>query len=238
MMGFGSILADGAAGTLSPLQQHHVESMLTGADRMLALVNDLLDFSKLQAGKFSLDLQPTAVNCLIKATVASLRPLAQKAGVTLELELEDDIHAVLDPQRLTQILTNLIGNGLKFAPGGTVRLQVACRGDHVSFRVGDDGIGIAQEDLPKLFVRFQQVDMSNTRAANGTGLGLAISKALVDAHHGTIGVESKQFEGSTFWFTLPLQPAELFSEEVGTRTGSGEAGSVAMPEGAGSVGNA
>jgi PAS domain S-box-containing protein len=221
IMGFASILADGAAGVVTPIQQHHVESILNGADRMLALVNDLLDFSKLQAGKFSLDLVPSALNVLVEEAVAALAPLAAKAGVKLELDLEPDLHAVLDPQRLTQILTNLVSNGIKFAPHGTVRVAMACNGDDVEFRIGDNGIGIAAEDLPKLFVRFQQLDMSKTRSVGGTGLGLAISKGLVDAHHGTIGVESTTLEGSTFWFKLPF-------EDFGLSEGKAQKSSVAV----------
>jgi two-component system sensor histidine kinase BaeS len=132
--------------------------------------------------------------------------LAAEKGLTLTLAASPALGTfVTDEAKLRQILLNLVGNAIKFTPaGGTVTLTVARDDGMVRFEVVDTGIGIAAADLPKLFQRFGQLDMSPTRSKGGTGLGLAISKALVEAHGGAIGVTSTPGAGSTFWFTLPL----------------------------------
>jgi signal transduction histidine kinase len=114
----------------------------------------------------------------------------------------------VDPQRVRQILVNLLGNAIKFTePGGTVALSARMDGDAVRLEVADTGVGISPENQKKLFSPFTQLDMSATRRAGGTGLGLSISKALVEAHGGHIGVTSAVGKGSTFWFTLPVKAA-------------------------------
>ncbi|MNS29823.1 Alkaline phosphatase synthesis sensor protein PhoR [compost metagenome] len=112
-----------------------------------------------------------------------------------------------DPQRLTQVLLNLVGNAIKFTPeGGRIAVTLDRDEGHLAIRVTDTGIGIAEADLPRLFKPFSQLDVGNTRSTTGTGLGLSIAKALVEAHSGQIGVESEPGRGSTFWVRLPLAP--------------------------------
>jgi signal transduction histidine kinase len=211
--GFGSILADGVAGELSDTQLAYLNKMLAGADVLLALVNDLLDMSRIQAGKFTLSPEPIALAPVLEEAVASLAPLAEQKRQRLDLAIAPDLPTlVADRQRLSQVVVNLVGNAIKFTPdGGTIRLSGALEleggnGSPAALRVAvtDNGPGIAPEDQPKVFRRFTQLDMSTTRPSGGTGLGLSISKALVEAHGGTIGVESERGRGSTFWFTLPL----------------------------------
>jgi two-component system sensor histidine kinase BarA len=180
--------------------------MLRGADTLLSLVNDLLDMSRIQAGKFTLTPAAVSVPQVIDEVVTQLRPLAERKEQQLRVEVAPGLPTLLaDPQRLAQILTNLINNAIKFTErGGTVMVRCRQDGDRMLCEVEDTGIGIAPGDLSKLFQRFTQLDMSPTRGAGGTGLGLAISKSLVEAHGGKIGVRSVLGRGSTFWFALPL----------------------------------
>jgi PAS domain S-box-containing protein len=204
IMGFASILEDEVPGPLNPQQLDAVGRILSGADRMIVLVDDLLDFARMQAGQFELTLEPTDYGQIITETIASLRPLAAQKSLTLAIEGMVTHAVTMDARRVLQILTNLIANAIKFTNTGGVRVQVFEHGQTLVTEVTDTGCGIAEEDLPKLFTRFQQLDMSKTRVAGGTGLGLAIVKALVEAHGGVIEVESAPERGSTFRFVLPL----------------------------------
>jgi PAS domain S-box-containing protein len=203
--GFASVLDDEVPGPLNALQHAYVGKILTGADRMLLLVNDLLDAAKLQAGKFDLAPQPTAYLPVVEEVVATLRPLADRHELRLDVLIEAEAVPVIDGPRVVQVLTNLVGNAIKFTPkGGRVTVRAFVRGDELVTQVMDTGRGIADSDIPRLFQRFEQLDMSATREAGGTGLGLTICKALVEAHGGAIGVLSERGRGSTFWFTLPM----------------------------------
>jgi signal transduction histidine kinase len=208
--GFGSILADGLGGELTAQQRHYVEKMLVGADRLLALIDDLLDFSRIRAGKFSLARRELEARSVLAESCDLLRDAASQAGIRLACDLDGPplrLHG--DPQRLGQVLVNLLGNAIKFTPrGGTVTARVKTRGEMAYFEVEDTGQGIAPGDLTRLFQRFGQLDTSNTRQARGTGLGLAIVKSLVEAHGGQVGVESTLGRGSTFWFTIPIARKE------------------------------
>jgi signal transduction histidine kinase len=204
--GFASLLEAGLAGPLTPDQEEHVAWILKGAERLLGLINDLLDLSAIQAGTFRLERRPVELCPLVDEVLSSLGPLAARKRLSLAIDCPDELPLVqADDRRLIQILDNLIGNGLKFVPeGGSIRVRLAREGDFLRCEVADDGPGIAPADLPRLFRRFSQLDMSTTREQGGTGLGLSISKALVEAHGGSIGVESEVGRGAAFWFTLPL----------------------------------
>jgi signal transduction histidine kinase len=171
---------------------------------MLALVDDLLDFARIRAGSFSLAPELAAFDVLVEDTAASVRPLAEAKGLTIRVETDRGLMARVDVQRVTQVVTNLLSNAIKFTErGGTVRVTCRAEGGRVHCEVTDTGCGIAEADIPRLFRRFQQLDMSTTRQAGGAGLGLSIAKALVEAHAGDIGVRSRLGEGSTFYFSLP-----------------------------------
>jgi signal transduction histidine kinase len=202
--GFASTLADEVQGQLNSAQREAVHKILNGSERMLLLVDDLLDYAKIQSGRFELGPQPTSYGPLVSEAVALMRALADPKGITLETDVRVDGKPNFDGARVIQVLTNLLSNAVKFTEaGGTVSVRAYRRDDVVVTEVRDNGLGIAAEDMPKLFTRFQQLDMGNSRRAGGTGLGLAICKALVEAHGGGIGVESTPGAGSTFWFTLP-----------------------------------
>jgi two-component system OmpR family sensor kinase/two-component system sensor histidine kinase BaeS len=138
----------------------------------------------------------------------SLASLASQKQLALSLDVAPDLPPmVADPQRLGQVLTNLISNAIKFTPpGGQIQVAARQERDHVLCEVVDTGDGIRPDDLPRLFQRFTQLDMSTTRQKGGTGLGLSICKAIVEAHGGHIGVRSELGKGSSFWFTLPFSP--------------------------------
>jgi PAS domain S-box-containing protein len=208
IMGFASILDDEVAGPLSEDQHDYLQRILYGSERMLHLVDDLLDFAKMQAGKLVLMPREVPYGPIVDEVVRALTPLANQKGVTLVADVDVAEPPCLDDQRVVQVLTNLVNNGIKFTPqGGQVAVHAWLEGDMVVTEVTDSGKGICADDLPQLFVRFKQLDMSATREAGGTGLGLSITKALVEAHGGEISVSSLgSGQGSTFRFSLPVRP--------------------------------
>ena len=203
--GFASILEDEVSGPLNAEQHAHIERILDGGERLLGLVNDLLDYARLEAGNFRADPVPLALAPLVDRVIADLQPLARQRRLTLARDVSPGLPVTLaDPLRLEQVLYNLIGNAIKFTPeGGSVHVAAAAEGERVRLSVIDTGIGIPPEALPRLFDRFYQVDSSPTRPFGGTGLGLAITRSLIEVMNGEIGVESEVGKGSTFWFTLP-----------------------------------
>ncbi|MDB5098104.1 MAG: sensor signal transduction histidine kinase [Cyanobacteria bacterium RYN_339] len=205
IMGFSSLLQDEVVGPLNPQQLDYMGKILNGADRMLMLVNDLLDFAKLQAGKFDMDCHPTPYAPLVMDVVATMEPLAEDKDIRLRTEVDVPMLPYLDGPRVIQVLTNLLSNAIKFTPAhGEVHITARVEGQELVTEVTDTGLGIEEQDLPKVFEKFKQLDMTATRQAGGTGLGLSISKALVEAHGGQIGVTSVPGQGSTFWYRLPL----------------------------------
>lgn len=204
--GFGSELEDGMVGPLNEQQLAYVGHMMNGADRLLRLIDDLLDIARMEAGYFNLEVMEVDPLALVREVLESLEPKFEQKRLVVECELSPDLPLIPgDPFRIGQVLSNLLSNAMKFTPeGGTIRVYSRVADERVLVEVSDSGIGIKEEDLPKLFTRFYQVQGA-TKGVRGTGLGLAIAKALVEAHGGTIGVRSEWGEGSTFWFALPLR---------------------------------
>ncbi len=173
-------------------------------DHLLHLINDLLDLSRIEAGKLDLRPEPLPLASAVGEVLDHLRLKAQERGITLIDETGAlQVHA--DPLRLRQILINLIGNAIKFTEGGQITVRARMLDGHAEVSVVDTGIGIPEADLPEIFDKFRQVDSSSTRKAGGTGLGLAITRSLVALHGGVISVESQPGAGSTFTFTLPKE---------------------------------
>jgi PAS domain S-box-containing protein len=206
IMGFGSVLDDEVVGPLTPDQRKYTSRILGGAETLLALINDLLDMSRIQAGKFQLTPRRMRIEDVVAEVANNLEPLAERKRLSLTVECAAELPMVdADPQRVTQILSNLVGKAIKFThEAGRIAIAVSLEAAHLRCEVSDTGIGIAPGDIGKLFKPFTQLETGNTRSGSGTGLGLSISKALIDAHNGHIGVESTPGEGSMFWFTLPL----------------------------------
>ncbi|MGA9382810.1 MAG: ATP-binding protein, partial [Phormidium sp.] len=174
------------------------------ADRLVRLVNDILDLERLELNKVTLDSQWCDANNLMQQSVQALRHLAEESQITLQLE-PISIQIWADPDRIIQTLVNLLSNAIKFSPPeSTVKLSAQEQSDRILFQVQDCGRGIPADKLETIFGRFQQVDASDSRTKGGTGLGLAICRNIVQQHGGRIWVESVLGEGSTFYFTLPI----------------------------------
>jgi PAS domain S-box-containing protein len=217
VLGYSEFLEDELAGALNAQQHAFVGEIQAGARRLVRLVDDLLDYARLEAGTFRLMPREVDIRDTIAEVVSSLRPLATAKRIELGLFLPNEHCPVyVDPQRINQVVTNLLGNAIKFTQeGGQVNIVHECEGVGVRVSICDNGIGIPQSHLDRLFDKFYQVDPSTTREKGGAGLGLSIAKALVDAHGGEIGVESLPGVGSNFFFTLPINTSkpEPCSEE-------------------------
>ena len=170
---------------------------------LLTLINDLLDVSKIEAGKMMLNNEIISVPLFVEKIISSVIPLAREKGINIEIDVSDmDVYA--DATRLKQILLNLLSNSVKFTDEGIIEVKASNHGEWVDFKVKDSGCGMKREDLPHIFEVFRQVDGSSTRSTSGTGLGLAITKKLVEMHGGAISVESELGVGTTFSFSLPV----------------------------------
>lgn len=209
VVGYAELLEDEISGSLTQHQREFVRQIQLGSTRLEYLLNDLLDFARLEAGTFRLRCEATDASAKVKEVVESLRPLAEAAALDLRVICPDEpLVLVMDGQRMGQVVINFVSNALKFTPPrGRIEIRIGLDGESLRCEVEDTGEGIVREDLPKLFKRFSQLK-GGVAKGKGTGLGLAISKALVEAHGGSIGVESTPGVGSTFWFTLPMQPSE------------------------------
>jgi CheY-like chemotaxis protein len=183
----------------------------SSADMLRAVISDVLDFSKIESAQLELERIPVAVGAELQAVVRVLEPGAAERGTTLELERGPAVPEWIqgDPTRLRQIMTNLVGNAVKFTEGGSVRCRLFAEREMLSFEVSDTGLGMTRETVARLFRPFMQGDSTTTRKFGGTGLGLVITRRLVEAMGGQISVESERGRGSRFTVTLPfvLAPA-------------------------------
>lgn len=209
IIGFSQLLLRRSKGTLTTSQMDMVERILNNGKNLLELLNDILDLSKIEAGRLELKPEPFNLNHIVNATVEELRSLADEKHLSLQVKVEPpDVQVVNDPSRLRQVLVNLLSNAIKFTEAGGVWVNVSLfSSDRITIIVRDTGIGIAQEQLKQIFEPFRQVDQTTTRKHPGTGLGLAITDSLVQMMQGRISVESQVGKGSTFRVDLPRQLA-------------------------------
>jgi len=195
-------LQDGALDD-PPAARRFIDQIQIEVDALSQMATELLELSRIESGQLALDLKPVVVHDLLLAASKRMSLQADRAGLTLRVECHADLPQVqIDLQRLEQVLVNLIHNAVKFTrPGGEIVLFAEASYGEVRFGVRDTGIGIPEEDVPRIFERFYRVDKSRT--GSGTGLGLSIAKHIVEAHGGKIWAESLQGRGSTFYFTIP-----------------------------------
>jgi PAS domain S-box-containing protein len=199
------LLEGGGVTNLPPAALNLLRIARNNCDRLVRLLNDMLDLDKIEAGKLALRVVSLDAAELVGATLDELRPMAEQRAISLveDVSLVPTVNG--DRDRLIQVLTNLVSNAIKFSPAAAkITVSVSAVDQGVRFAVHNPGPGIAAHDLPRLFGRFQQLDGSDRRRHGGTGLGLAIAKAIVEQHGGAIGVESAPRVGTTFWFSLPV----------------------------------
>ncbi len=203
--GFVDIILMGKTGQINDLQRDFLTTVKQSTASLQRLIDDLLEFSRMEAGQIKLKPQMISIYDVVERTVEQLAPLAQEGGLTLINEVPEAIPLIeADPMRIEQVVTNLVSNAIKFTPAeGSIRIFAEEAGEQMHVTVKDTGIGIPEEEQDKIFQRFYQVDSSVTRAYRGAGLGLTICKFIVEYHHGRIWVESQVDTGSTFHFVLP-----------------------------------
>lgn len=207
---------------LIPKQQEYTQVIQESGQHLLNLINDILDLSKLEAGKMSLEDIHFNMSSLVEGSIRSFMPKIMEKNLQIENFIDPNIPDILlgDPMRLRQIILNLISNAVKFTNQGKIRVEVSAfilegKQTGIKFSVTDTGMGIAQENISCLFQSFAQADTSITRKYGGTGLGLAICKGLIELMGGNIGVESERGVGSIFWFTIPLKQSDSLINKMG-----------------------
>jgi signal transduction histidine kinase len=209
IIGFSQVLRDGLFGEVNAKQEEYLEDILTSANHLLALINDVLDLSKVEAGQVQLELAPFSLEDALERGVSMVREQATKGGVQVTLHANDGVDILTgDERRVRQVVFNLLSNAVKFTPaGGLVDVSAVRANGEVRVSVADTGPGIAADDLDRIFEEFQQTE-SGARQHEGTGLGLALSRRFVEMHGGRIWCDSEVGKGSTFVFTLPAGAVE------------------------------
>ncbi|MDI6843255.1 MAG: response regulator [Anaerosomatales bacterium] len=209
--GYVDLILDGEAGEINEIQREFLSIVKENADRLVELINDMLDISRIESGRIHLKIQPISVLDLAFDVAGTFAAVAERSGHKIVVKVPDDLPRVAgDRDRVGQVLTNFVSNAIKYSPsGGTVTIRAKQDGDMVQVSITDQGIGIDKEDQKKLFTKFYRVDSSLTREIGGTGLGLSICKSIIELLGGQVGVRSKPGKGSTFYFTLPVAPKDL-----------------------------
>lgn len=203
--GYIDLILEGDAGELTEEQKAYLKIVEMNTDRLVALVNDLLDISRIEAGKIDLELKPVAVEDVIQETVAVHRKQIESRGLSLTLAIPSRLPWVkADRNRIAQVLNNLVSNACKYTPSGGISIAAAPDGEFLEVAVSDTGVGLSRDDMKKLFTKFFRAKNPATSETAGTGLGLAITKSIVEKHGGEIWVESRPGKGAAFHFTLPL----------------------------------
>jgi signal transduction histidine kinase len=209
IIGFTELICSGKAGAVTPEQQEFLQDVLSSAHHLLQLINDILDLTKIESGKMVFHAEPINLRLLCDQVKDSLVTLIKRKHIEFVCEIDPALrHIVIDPRKLKQVIYNYLSNAIKLTPeSGRIELHIYPFGiDFFKLEVRDNGIGIQEVDLRKLFVEFQQLDSSFSKKYQGTGLGLALTQHIVEAQGGYVGVESKFGKGSTFFAILPCLP--------------------------------
>jgi signal transduction histidine kinase len=217
ILGFSEVLAERMFGEVNDKQAEYLQDILSSGRHLLSLINDILDLSKVEAGRLELELERFHLPATLDNALTLVRERASRHGITLTQTVDKRLgHMVADERKVKQVLLNLLSNAVKFTPdGGRIDLIATAAEDVVTVAVSDTGIGIAPEDQAAVFEEFRQVGRDDTRKQEGTGLGLTLSKKFVELHGGRIWVQSQIGRGSTFTFTLPVRPEGRSSSAQG-----------------------
>ena len=207
IIGFAELLIEEGVGELNEKQKRFIAHMHTDSLHLLALINDLLDLSKIEAGRLELRQEMLQVEAVLEEAISSIRPRATAKSVEVFVEMDGPLAVFADGIRIKQILHNLLTNAVKFTPdGGKVRVNASPRNHFAEISVSDTGIGIPQDQHQAVFDKFYQVRAATKGSPEGTGLGLAITKRLVEQHGGSIWLASEEGKGTCFTFSVPLEP--------------------------------
>ncbi len=205
MKGQTQLMLAGYFGELTEKQRISLEMILRNTSRLERLIGDILDISKLEAGVMKFTMETASINELTRNAVEMMKQKANDKKIRISLIEKDSLQLIMDADRISQVLINLLNNAIKFTnQGGSILVEVSSSQKNVNVKVIDNGIGIEKKDQDRLFHPFVQVDSANTRKFEGTGLGLAICKGIIDSHRGKIWIESEPGKGSVFQFNLPL----------------------------------
>jgi signal transduction histidine kinase len=208
IIGFSEVLMEKMFGEVNEKQADYLKDIHESGRHLLSLINDILDLSKIEAGRMDLEISRFDLPSALANAMTLVRERAQRHGIGLGLQVDERLGEFqADERKVKQILLNLLSNAVKFTPdGGRIDVRAAMDTDKVEIAVCDTGIGIAPEDQAAVFEEFKQVGRDYTRKTEGTGLGLALTKRFVELHGGEIRLESAPGKGSTFTFTLPVRP--------------------------------
>jgi signal transduction histidine kinase len=205
ILGFTNIILQGMTGEINADQKKQLTHVKKNADHLLSLINDLLDISKIEAGKVELSMKEFNLNDVVQEVVEPLAPAASQNGLALVTQVPQGITLFSDMRRIKQVLINFVSNAIKFTDQGSVTITAGVQSDsNLEIRVLDTGVGIKKEDMAKLFLPFQQAGMSLTEKHKGTGLGLYLTKKIADLLGGDVSARSEYGRGSEFIFTMPL----------------------------------
>lgn len=223
IIGFSRVILKGIDGPLTELQKTDLNSIHNSGQHLLSLINNILDLSKIEAGKMDLNFEKVELSPIIKGVMSTAIALVKDKPIQLKQEVPADLPTIwADPTRMRQVILNLVSNACKFTEEGEVLIRAEADASKVTIRVSDTGIGIPEDKLENVFEEFTQVDASTTRKVGGTGLGLPISRHFVEMHHGEIWVESKLGYGSTFSFCIPITPSNTEAENSANLSLKGE----------------
>ncbi len=215
IIGFSRVILKGIDGPLTELQKADLTSIHNSGQHLLGLINNILDISKIEAGKMELNFEEIEVEPIIKTVMSTALALVKDKEVTLHQDVPEELPTIwADPTRVRQVVLNLVSNACKFTERGTVTTRVKADDEKVTVSVTDTGMGIPKDHMGQVFEEFTQIDASTTRKVGGTGLGLPISRRFIEMHQGRIWVESTPGKGSTFSFCIPIKPPDKQDSET------------------------
>ncbi|MEZ4633300.1 MAG: HAMP domain-containing sensor histidine kinase [Deinococcales bacterium] len=213
--GFAEVLLNRHFGPLTEKQESYLRDIYDSGRQLLELINTILDYSKIEADKMILQVKRGKLESLVQQALVVVKGQAEAKNISLNIDNQSQHEIIFDPVRIKQVLYNYLSNAVKFTPvEGEIKIEISENEKEVCLEVIDNGIGIDESDIPRLFQPFSQLDNATNRNYQGTGLGLALSKRIIDIHSGRVWVTSHKGEGSRFGFALPIINQKLFEQEL------------------------